>query len=338
MGLWDGAKRQLRSVIEWENPVKNQLFYKWTDNGDEIKNASKLIVTPGHGCIFTYEGKMEGIFQEEGSYELSTANIPFWTTVKKFMQAFESEHKVGIYFFKKTKILDQKWGTSSLIKYMDPQYKFPVALRAFGNYTFRLSDPNGFFVNILGGNSEYFVDDFRSMMSSRIMQPLSDYFAEAQLSYADLDAQREEISQGISKKLADDFIKLGFEITDFRIEGTSFDEDTMNRINRIADMTAEAQAASAVGLNYAQVQQIDAMKLAAQNEGGGAGLGMGLGAGMGFGNMMAGAMAGQMGQPGGTPASEDPMARLSQLKQMLDNGLITQEEFDEKKKSILDKI
>jgi membrane protease subunit (stomatin/prohibitin family) len=42
------------------------------------------------------------------------------------MQAFESEHKVGIYFFKTTVITDQKWGTKSPIKYIDPSYNFPV--------------------------------------------------------------------------------------------------------------------------------------------------------------------------------------------------------------------
>ena len=36
--------RQLRSVIQWENPDPNVLFQCWTDHGDEIKNASKLIV------------------------------------------------------------------------------------------------------------------------------------------------------------------------------------------------------------------------------------------------------------------------------------------------------
>ena len=136
MGLFDGMKNQLRSVIQWVNPQPNALFERWSDNGDEIKNASKLIVGPGQGCIFVYEGKVEGVYAAEGMVELKTANIPFWTTITKFMQAFVSEHKVGIYYFKTTQILDQKWGTNSTIKYDDPKYKFPVGLRAFGNFSF----------------------------------------------------------------------------------------------------------------------------------------------------------------------------------------------------------
>ena len=41
MGLWNSVKKQLRSVIEWEDP-SGVNFYKWSENGDEIKDASKL--------------------------------------------------------------------------------------------------------------------------------------------------------------------------------------------------------------------------------------------------------------------------------------------------------
>ncbi len=335
MGLWDKVKGQLRSVIQWENPSPDALFERWTDRGDEIKNASKLIVGPGQGCIFIYEGRVEAILMEEGITDLSTENIPFWTTISNFMQAFESEHKVGIYFFRRTKFLDQKWGTPSVVKYEDPKYKFPVGLRSFGNYTFRITEPGAFFVNVVGGSTVFSVGDLRQVLNARIIQNLTDYIAEAKFSYADIDANREELAAGIHAKIAPEFVKLGFEINDFRIEGTSFDEDTMKRINRIADMSAEAQAARAVGLDYAQMQQLEAMRDAAKNEGGAAGMGMSMGAGLQFGQMMAGSMAGTPQQSQGKGSAPDPVEKLKKLKVMLDSDLISQAEYDEKKKEIL---
>src|SRR3974377_1387653 len=106
-----GLLNQFRSVIEWRNPEADDLFCKWTARGEEIKNASKLIVSPGQGAIFVYEGRVEAVNLEQGMYELHTANIPFITTLTKFMQAFERAHKAGIYYFKQTEILNQKWGT-----------------------------------------------------------------------------------------------------------------------------------------------------------------------------------------------------------------------------------
>jgi membrane protease subunit (stomatin/prohibitin family) len=341
MGLWDRVKGQLRSVIEWTNPEPDALFEKWSDRGDEIKNASKLIVGPGQGCIFVYEGKVEAVLMDEGIRELKTENVPFWTTISKFMQAFESEHKVGLYFFRTTQILDQKWGTPSVVKYEDPKYKFPVGLRAFGNYSFRITDPRSFFVNVVGGENIYRISNFKQVMGARLIHPLADLLAESHFTYTEIDANREEIGQGMEKKLIEEFADFGFDFLDFRIEGTSFDDDTMRRINRIADMSAEAQAAAAAGLNYAQMQQLDAMRDLAQNEGAagaGVGLGAGMGAGMGFGQMMQNSfssMGGQQQNQAQAADPNDPMVKLQKLKQLLDNGLITQEEYDSKKKDIL---
>jgi membrane protease subunit (stomatin/prohibitin family) len=333
MGLFDGLKRQLRSVIEWQNPAANALFEQWTDNGDEIKNASTLIVGPGQGCIFVYQGKVQAVFESEGSYNLKTDNIPFWTTVTKVMQFFESEHKANIYFYRKTTILDQKWGTTSMIKYLDPSYKFPVGLRAFGNYSYRIHEAANFFVNVVGGQNTFTTDDLRKVIVARLSQPLTDFLATSHYGYVDIDANREEIAARVQEKLIAVFEELGFTITDFRIEGTDFDEDTLKRINRIADMTAEAQAAQQVGLDYSRVQQLEAMREAARNEGGGAGMGMGLGAGISFGQNIAQAFQNNPQAPQQTAG--DTEAKLEKLKKMYDAQLITAEEYAAKKQQLL---
>lgn len=335
MTLTESFRRQLRSVIQWDDPSADLLFFRWTDNGDEIKNASKLIVGPGQGCIFVYEGKIEAVVEHAGMVDLKTQNIPFWTTVTKFMQFFVSEHKVGIYYFRTAKVLDQKWGTASPVRYDDPKYGFPVGLSAYGNYSFRIKDPRWIFVNVVGGAAVFAADDFRRVMNDRIVHSLGDFLAEARHSYAEIDANREEIAAGMHARLAADFTKLGFEITDFRIEGTGFDADTIRRIGRIADLSAESQAARAAGLDYGRVQQLEAMREAARNESGGAGVGMGLGAGLGFGQMMAGAMG--AGATAAAPPA-DHAARLEQLKKLLEGGLVSEEEYQAKRKEILDRL
>ena len=332
--IWDGIKRQLRSVIEWENPSDDQLFYRWTDNGDEIKNASKLIVGPGQGCIFVYEGKVRAMHADEGKVDLDTDNIPFWTTLTKIMQAFESDHKVGIYFFRRAQVLDQKWGTTSPVKYVDPTYNFPVGLKAFGSYSYRIDNPLEFFTNVLAGQHDYSTDDFRSVMSARILHPLGDYLAESKISYNDIDANRMEIAEGMQKSLTEEFNDLGFRITDFRIEGTSFDPDTMDRINRIADISAEAGAARAAGLDYTQFQHLEALRDAAKNEGGAAGAGVGVGAGISLGQSM---MDQANAKPAASNTSEERpiMDKLKRLKDMYEAELITEEEYEEKRKELL---
>jgi membrane protease subunit (stomatin/prohibitin family) len=325
--------RQLRSVIQWENPDPSLLFECWTSDGDEIKNASKLLVGPGQGCIFVYEGRVEAVYQQEGLFELRTANIPFLTTLRKFMQSFQSEHKVGIYFFRTAKLLNLKWGTQSNIKYQDPMYKFPVALRAFGNYSMRIVDPRAFFQQVMGAVQVFRVEDIREPLNARLVQPLTDFFAEAGYSYTQIDLNREEIAAALTVKLTDEFTRLGFVLDDFRIQGTSFDDDTMRRINRIADINAEAQAANAAGVSYAQLQQLEALREAAKNQGAG-GVGMAMAVGMGMAGTVAPAAVAQ-GAAQATATAEDATSKLRKLKQLLEQQLITQAEYDAKRKEIL---
>ncbi|MEA1891969.1 MAG: SPFH domain-containing protein [Campylobacterota bacterium] len=332
MALWDGIKRQLRSVIEWENPNEDELFYRWSENGDEIKNASKLIVGPGQGCIFVYEGKVTAVIEEEGVVTLSTSNIPFWTTITKFMQAFESEHKVGLYFYKRTRILDQKWGTLSTIKYDDPKYNFPVALRAFGNYSMQIFDAKLFFTQVVGGVGEFYISELRDVMINRLVHPLTDYLAEQKLSYAEIDSMRNEIAQDLTKILQSDFDKLGFRLIDFRIEGTEFDEATISRIDKIANVSADVHAASTAGVSYRELQQLNALGDAAKNEAGAAGMFMGMGAGS--------SLAQTMNEPftQNQQSSKDLGNRLRELKAFHTEGLISDEEYSLKKSSILQEL
>lgn len=329
--MWDGIRNQLRSVIEWENPTADQLFYRWSNTGDEIKNASALIVNPGQGCIFVYEGRVRAMHVESGLTKLTTDNIPFWTTVKKFMQGFESEHKVGIYFFRMAKVLDQKWGTTSSIVYKDPVYQFPVGLKAYGNFSYRIRNPQLFFVNVVAGSHDYSTQDFRSVIASRLLQPISDYLAESKYSYAEIDANGNEISDALVTLFKPEFEKFGFEITDFRIEGTTFDQDTQSRISRIADVTAEVSSANIAGLDYEKFQRISALRDAANNEGA-------AGAGMGF--MAGGNLAGQFSEQADSQKNDSQSfyATLTELKELRDADIISEEEFMAKKQDILSRI
>lgn len=239
----DSLSRQFRTVIQWENPPPDVLFYQWTKDGDEIKNASKVIVGPGQQCLFIYEGEIRAEIAEESMLTLETDNVPFWTTIANFMQKFESHHKVGIFFCRTTVFPNQKWGTSSPVTYIDPVYDIPVNLRAYGNYSFRIKESGDFFSTFVGGRSVYRVRDFQDFMSDRLVDPLSEIFAEERPSFGEVDALREEIGAKAKKRLVADFKKLGLVLTDFRIEGAKFDEITMQRVERILDKKLDAKLA-----------------------------------------------------------------------------------------------
>jgi membrane protease subunit (stomatin/prohibitin family) len=322
-------KRQLASVIEWTNQQANVLLFKYPSDKDEIKNASKLIVGPGQGVVLVYEGTVTDVLPEPGIYNLETDNHPFITTLLKLRTAFESEHKLKIYFYRTSENTDQNWGTATSIKYVDPVYQFPVALGAHGNFSFQLSDPERFFTHISGFSEQYTTVQARVLLQSRISQLMAVQLANGQFSYQQIDAQLTAISNNLKEILIPEFENLGLTLSDFRINGTVFDKATQDRINGIADITAESKAAAEGGVTYVDLEKLRAMRDAARNPSGIASTGLSLGTGLALGKLF----ADQQGQ-----GTNDPMVRLQMLKQLLNEGIITQEEFDHKKKEWLDKI
>ena len=334
MGLKSFFKKQLSTVIEWTGQESNLLFYEFETPTSEIKNASKLIVSPGQGCILVYEGKVQDVLTEQGTYFLESDNHPFITTFLKLRQAFESEHKMHLYFFRLAETVNQPWGTATPIKYIDPVFKFPIQLGSYGNYSVRISNPESMFTNIIGSKSKFSTEDLREVITGRIIPELTSYMAKAGYSYSEIDAHLVDMSLGLKSQINTTFVNLGLELTDFRVESTSFDEETQERINRIASMTTEALSAAEVGLDYVQLEKLRALRDAAKNEGGLAGAGLQVGAGF----ELSKSLMQQKEELTTSNGKEDPIEQLKKLKLLLDEQILTQEEFDAKKKEILDKM
>ncbi len=329
-----GIINQFRAVIQWEDPRPNELFLKFTDKGDEIKNASKLILQEGQGCILTYEGKVVEVFNEAGMYDLKSDNKPFLTSIRKFLKLQDgSEHVLGIWFYRKADILNMRWGTRVPIAYTDPTYTFPILLSAFGNYSIKITKPQNFFENVVAGKEYFGHTELKEIFLSRITQPITDYLANAKFSYVDIDSNLNNIATEVRSKTETIFNDLGFKVLDYRIEGTQFDKETLDRIAKISDVQAEVLAAKIAGINYTEHQQLQAMRDAANNQAGGAGILMGMQTGMQTGNIM------QQNQQQTIPQqTEGPMEKLKKLKEMFTMELITEEEFKAKKKEILDNM
>lgn len=334
MGLGDFFRKQLNTVIEWEDQQPDVLLYKFPVPTSEIKDDSKLIVSPGQGCILVYEGKVTGVLKEEGIYSVQTDNIPFLTTLSKYMQFFESEHKAHIYFYRKADIVNQAWGTASPIKYMDPEYKLPVELGMYGNYSMRIADPLSLFTEVIGSRDIYTVGDSKALLMSRLPQALTSLLAQLKLSYIEIDSQLDTISGSLREKLNSEFVALGLELKDFKIQGTNFDKQTQERIGKIADITAESRAASEGGLSYLELEKLRALRDAARNEGGLAGAGLQLGFGMEMGKVL----DTKKEELVSFSTSTDPIVYLQKLKLLLDEKILTQEEFDAKKKEVLGRM
>ena len=192
----------------------------------------------------------------------------------------------------------------------------------------------GFFTNLIAGQEFYCTYHLQELFLSRITQPISNYLANAKFSYAEVDSNIEKIAQDAQQKSESVFNDLGFELTDFRIEGTSFDEETNQRIGEISNVQADVQAANIAGVDFAELQKLKAMRDAAKNEGA-AGASMGLLAGMNMGgNMMQPSNENQSN----TNQKTDVRTKLKELKELFEDELISEEEYQTKKQQLLSEL
>lgn len=328
--------KQLASVIEWSNPTSDTLLYKFPSVNDEIKDASKLIVAPGQGCVLVYEGSIANVILEPDIYNLATSNHPFITTLLKIRQNFESEHKLKIYFFRTAEIVNQFWGTASPIKYLDASYNLPVELGLNGNFSYKISKPLFLFTEIIGAQDLYNISQMKEVIVERLINQLRTLFATHKYAYNTIDAELTNIEGEVLAKISEDFERLGLQITDFNITGTVFDEATVQRIGRIADITTDTTAAAQAGLSYIEMEKLRALRDAARNEGGLAGMGAQLGVGMEIGKIFSSEkdnFTQKINKEDG-----DEISKLQKLKVLADEKIITEQEFYELKKQILNNL
>ena len=84
---------QLANVVEWEEYRDDVIFYKW--NNSEIKKGSRLIIRPGQDAIFLYNGKIDGVFKDEGNFDIESDIIPFLSALKGFKFGFKTRFLRG---------------------------------------------------------------------------------------------------------------------------------------------------------------------------------------------------------------------------------------------------
>ncbi len=298
----EAAFNQFIEVIEWLDESKDTLVYRFPVAGQEIKNGAQLIVRESQAAVFVFEGQVADVF-EPGRYTIDGGNTPILSKLGAWKFGFNSPMKSEVYFVNTKQFTDMKWGTSNPVMLRDADFGI-VRLRAFGAYSMRVADPGEFIKQIAGTNAHFQTEDIDVQLKRAIVTEFSDALGELKIPALDLAAQYKEIGDAIRAKINEDFKTYGLEVTKFYVENVSLPPEVEAAMDKRSSMGALGDAQK-----YMQFQAADALRDAAQNEGGGAGLGAGLGAGFAVGGQMANAFGGT-NQPGG-PSSGGQAATVA---------------------------
>jgi excisionase family DNA binding protein len=236
-----------------------------------------------------------------GRHTIATANIP--KLIDFIGKAFNDRtpFPAEVYFVSLKEFANEKWGTPQPIIVRNPGMGLGVALlQGFGTYSFQVKDPQQLVTQVVGNQGVYKTSDIEERLKTMLLSKLQDVLGEttSAKSVVDLIGLTEEIGAAVRAKAQDDFDALGMTLKSFYIGNL---KPSSKSAQELRDMGMLDMA------TYTQLQAADAMRDAASNPSGGAGLTAGIGAGMGIGNLMGQALQ-SGGQMGGAAAGGAKMA------------------------------
>ena len=256
-----------------------------------ISNGSVIAVADGQCMIIVEQGKVVDLCAEPGEYTYDSSSEPslftgslsqsikevFKNIGKRFTFGGEPAMDQRVYYFNTRDLVGNKYGTPSPVPFrvVDKNIGLDVdiAIRCFGEYSYRVSNPILFYTNICGNvKTAYTRDQIDSQLKTELLTALQPAFARISdmgIRYSALPGHTQELADTLNDVLSAKWRDLrGIEIVSFGVSSVKASEEDEAMIKELQRNAAfrnpNMAAAHLVGA------QASAMQAAASNEGAGA--------------------------------------------------------------------
>lgn len=314
-----------------------------------ITNGSKIFVPENTAAFIFSQSGIENVISEPGGYEYQDGQESIFSgadfgdaivdqTIDRFGRGGIPVDYKSIAFINLREIRGIKFGTKGPQVYNDLFYGADLEIRGYGSFSVKVKDPETFVRNFVPANVDYYTfDEPRavSQLTSEFLQSLIIVLNSLSGKYriSQLPAHANEIADLI---VSDDhnagtwLKRFGFEIEKVAIENIELTDDSRQLIKEYSANKMRVHAYDDVSQRSADIaaqQQIAAgVKNHGLGDGGGAILGMNIAQGI--------------VNSGNTPTSnnrsiEEQIELIKKLKELVDVGILSDEEFNAKKKEIM---
>lgn len=267
-------------VVEYPTEMTDELVHRFPETGvADLRVGSQVIVRESQKVVFMRDGHALDVFGP-GRHTIATANIPI--LIDFVGKAFNDRtpFTAEVYYVSMREFVDRKWGTPQPILVRNEGVGLGIALlQGFGTYSFQISDPQQFVTQVVGAQGTYRMADIENRLRTMLLSKIQDLLGEtgAKRNVLEMIGDTEELGVGVRVKAQEDFAALGLILKTFYIGSLKPSDKSAEELRAMGMLDMAT---------YAQLQASDAMREAARNEGGGAGLTAGIGAGLGIGNVL----------------------------------------------------
>ena len=259
--------------------------YKGSDN--IITNGSVVAVADGQCMIIVDQGKVTELCAEPGEFVYDSSTEPtifsgeLGTSIKETFKSIGKRFTFGgeppkdqrVYYFNTKELIGNKYGTPSPVPFRVVDQRagidIDIAIRCFGEYSYRICDPILFYTNVCGNVSEdYTRDRLDGQLKTELLTALQPAFAKISdmgIRYSALPGHTMEMADALNEVLSGKWRNLrGLEIVSFgvsSVKASEEDESMLKEMQRnAAFMDPTRAAAHLVGA------QASAMQSAASNQ------------------------------------------------------------------------
>ena len=331
MGLIKAAVAAIGSTLhdQWKDYIRcedlgQEILMKRvsTPNG-VISKDSAIEVSRGQIAVIFQSGQILDATAEPGIFTFDQSTSPsffagqfgavfkeMWT---RFVYNGATSKEQAVFYINAKEIMDNKFGTPAPIPFQDWSHPIPnqmtnsvsplrVEVKCFGKYTFKIADPAVFMSRIAGTAEEYRKDEIVEQMRSEVIGAFQNVLNELgnsnhKVPVLELPSSTDEIKKIMDEKVFDQPIRdRGINLVGFVVESVTLDEESNKKIDNYELSSNSFMQQGTLTGAYAQ-----AVKDAANNEGGAANGFMGIGMmNMASGGMIGGAATNAFNNQGTT--------------------------------------
>lgn len=324
-------------------------------SADVISNGSKIFIPENTAAFIFSQAGIEDVITTPGGFEYGDGQPSvfngdgFATSIMKqavdrFGYGGQTSDQKYLAFINLREIRGLKFGTRGPMVYHDRFYGTDLELLAFGTFSLRVVDPETFVRNFLPPNTRYYAFD-----SAGARQQIAADFLQAFIVAVNSLSATHRISElpsqagAIAEVIADDSSALGSWITRYGLDVVQVGIESIELSPESRELVKQYSTNKMNVMAYDDTSQ-QASNIAAQQQiaQGVRDHGLGDGGGMLFGMNLAQAVNPATAAPAPAPAAgsaalsvEQQIEMVKRLKELLDAGILSQIEFDAKKKDVM---
>jgi membrane protease subunit (stomatin/prohibitin family) len=340
-----------------------------------ISSGSKIYVPENTAAFVFSQAGIETVVTTPGGYEYRDGEESIFNNGQVLSLLSQVADRVGyggisvnekrLAFVNMREIRAIPFGTHGPQVYNDMYYKCDLEIYAYGTFSIKVTDAQTFIRNFVPAGVFNYSLDFpaaRAQLLSEFLQSFIVALNGLSKTYrvSQLPSQAKEIAEGVTGDA--NYVgtwpdRFGFELVKVGIENIEFSEDSRQLVKQFSAnrMSVSAFEESSQQASNIAAQQKIAHGIEANGLGDGGGMVFGMNVARGLNAQTAqvsvdsvaggagagvqmGAQAVQAAQPAAQPAQmsiDEQIESVKKLKELLDIGVLSQEEFDIKKKEIM---